>query len=173
MPRPVRLSVRQLVEFILRGGDIDAAYMSVGRAPEGVKTHKRIQKMNKAQAAKDGGVYQSEYTLRHACLHKGIFFEIEGRADGIIIKGDSVVIEEIKSTVGPAPPNAPDESHWHLAQAKCYAYMYLAEPDNCADASVLSGGSDAAHDKNSSAPRSGINDTVGVTLIYSQIETET
>ncbi len=40
----VNISVRNLVEFILRNGDIDIGYLGGSRAQEGIKAHKKITK---------------------------------------------------------------------------------------------------------------------------------
>ena len=39
----VNISVRELVEFVMRSGSIFAAFVSRARAVEGTKAHKKIQ----------------------------------------------------------------------------------------------------------------------------------
>lgn len=123
-PRPqmpgeeVRISVRGLVEFILRQGDIDNRhYGSYDNAmQEGGRIHRMIQR-------RMGAEYQAEVSLKITFQAEGYSLTVEGRADGIIQKEDQVTIDEIKGTYrdihrmkGPMP--------LHLAQAKCYAYIY-------------------------------------------------
>lgn len=140
----VRISVRSLVEFILRSGDIDnrRAASPENAMQEGSRIHRMIQR-------RMGPEYQAEVGLRYvypvenctdikdAVLNEetdaslsvkdsnGYEIIVEGRADGIITKED-VTIDEIKGTFhdlkkmkGPVPV--------HLAQAKCYAYIYAEQ----------------------------------------------
>ena len=91
---------------------------------EGARIHRMIQ-------SRMGSDYHAEVMLRQSFAEEAFDIVIEGRADGIIYKdgfadGDPVVIDEIKSTwkdverlSGPEPV--------HLAQAKCYAYMFARQ----------------------------------------------
>ena len=86
----IRLSVRELVEFLLRTGSIDSRFTSFDRANEGARIHRRLQK-----AAGEG--YAAEVFLTAERTMEGIGFTIEGRADGIFTDEDgTVVIDEIK-----------------------------------------------------------------------------
>ena len=123
---PIKISVRNMVEFVYRSGNIDSGYMSGQRARDGIRIHKRIQNMRKARAKKSGGVYESEYTFKLDFEYKGCPFKLEGRADGLIISGDKITIEEIKSTTRDIDEIEDSPEHWHWAQAKCYAHMYMA-----------------------------------------------
>lgn len=114
----VRISVRNLVEFILRHGDIDNRHQGGGESAmqEGSRIHRMIQK-------RMGADYQSEVFLRYTHPTDKYVLTVEGRADGIIDSENEILIDEIKGTYrdlsrmkGPAP--------LHLAQAKCYAFMY-------------------------------------------------
>jgi Rad3-related DNA helicases len=116
----IRLPIRQLVEFILRSGDIDSRYVEKDRMYEGAKAHRRIQKEN----AKNYEDYQSEISLSAEIKDEGILYTLEGRADGIFRDGTGVFIDEIKTTVLPLESIDEDFSDTHWAQAKCYAYIY-------------------------------------------------
>ena len=116
----IQTSVRHLVEFILRSGNIDAGFFVANRALEGQRVHQRIQKLRREEIP----VYQKEVTLTHTYEHKGIRFQIEGRADGMFTEDGKTTIEEIKSTMLPLSQIEADPSHWHWAQAKCYAFIY-------------------------------------------------
>nr|WP_083430872.1 hypothetical protein [Ndongobacter massiliensis] len=39
----ISLSVRRLIEFVMRSGDIDNSYRSTQRMLEGIRAHKKIQ----------------------------------------------------------------------------------------------------------------------------------
>lgn len=73
----IRLSVRELVEFLLRTGSIDSRFTGFDRANEGARIHRRLQK-----AAGEG--YAAEVFLTAERTMEGIGFTIEGRADGIL-----------------------------------------------------------------------------------------
>jgi len=125
MENIVKLSIRLLVEFVMRAGDIDSRYVEKDRMYEGAKAHRMLQKKS-AEIYDD---YQSEVTLSGKFNDKEINYTLEGRADGIFRDGESVIIDEIKTTV--LPMNMIDENfnstHW--AQAKCYAYLYAMQND--------------------------------------------
>ncbi len=118
-----RISVRNLVEFILRSGDIDNRR---GSAPdnamqEGGRIHRMIQR-------RAGSDYHAEVTLKLQYEAEKYMLVIEGRADGIIEGGgDSLVtIDEIKGTFQDLK-KIKDAYPVHLAQAKCYAYIYAKQ----------------------------------------------
>lgn len=144
----VRISIRSLVEFILRSGDIDNRKASApeNAMQEGSRIHRMIQR-------RMGPEYQAEVGLRYVyrvenCIGLGVDYSmtvdgggdaeqpdayekdgyeiiVEGRADGIITQ-EGVTIDEIKGTfhdlkkMKAAVPV-------HLAQAKCYAYIYAEQ----------------------------------------------
>ena len=121
-PNPeIKLSVRNLVEFILRSGDIDAQFMSNARALEGTRAHQKIQNANK-----DKG-YSPEVTLKYSVDYQGFTFIIEGRADGVITTEALTIIDEIKSTSRPLEHLEEHYNETHWAQAKCYAHIYCAQ----------------------------------------------
>ena len=73
----IKLSVRELVEFIYKSGDINVKSLSPDRALEGIKAHKILQ-------SQMGDDYKKEYYLKKEFELNNILFIIEGRADGII-----------------------------------------------------------------------------------------
>lgn len=115
----IRISVRNLVEFILRSGDLDTrrgSFADREAMAKGSRIHRKIQKQM-------GGYYQAEVPLSHAEEFDEIIILVEGRADGIIDDGNSVTIDEIKGVYKDLRfLETPVEVH--LAQAKCYAYIY-------------------------------------------------
>ncbi len=117
----IKLSVRNLVEFILRSGDIDSQFMSNSSALEGTRIHQKIQKENK-----DKG-YAPEVSLKYSVDYQGFNFRIEGRADGIITKDELIIVDEIKSTNRPLEIIDENYNETHWAQAKCYAFIYAVQ----------------------------------------------
>ena len=139
----VRISVRNLVEFILREGDIDNR--STGGPDKeamlmGGRLHRKIQRSM-------GPEYHAEVSLKMLIPCREFAIQVEGRADGIIIKekhkrsgrskqspsaladqDPDVIVDEIKGVLRELsrierPVNV------HLAQAKCYAYIYAQQHD--------------------------------------------
>ena len=146
MSEQVTVSVRNLVEFILRGGDIDNSkgFKDPDAMQEGSRIHRKIQK------AMPSG-YAAEVSLKTELpLEDGedvLMLTVEGRADGVWLRDEAsneVLIDEIKSMYL-------DLSHIkepvpvHQAQAKCYAYIYAEQHDL---------------------------DSIGVQMTYVNIETE-
>ena len=110
----IRLSVRELVEFLLRTGSIDSRFTGFDRANEGARIHRRLQK-----AAGEG--YAAEVFLTAERTMEGIGFTIEGRADGIFTDEDgTVVIDEIKTTAAPTDAITKDMNPCHWAQGMVY-----------------------------------------------------
>ena len=116
----IKLSVHQLVDFLLRKGDIDTRVYSWTTMQEGTRIHAMYQ-------ARQGSDYISEYPLKQTITLNEYEFILEGRADGIIKNGNDYTIDEIKSTVAPLDEFKKDQLDWHLGQAKCYAYMFMKE----------------------------------------------
>lgn len=117
----VRLSVRGLVEFLLRSGSIDSRFTGFDRANEGARIHRRLQK-----AAGDG--YAAEVALADRQTADGIDYRIEGRADGVFTDADGVtVIDEIKTTAAPADSITEDFDPCHWAQGMVYAAILCGQ----------------------------------------------
>ena len=122
--RQVRISVRNLVEFILRSGDIDTRRTGGDRREAmlaGGRIHRKIQKQM-------GASYQAEVPLKGTVLdeEEKLLLLVEGRADGIFEEDGIMTIDEIKGMyadvsrfVEPAP--------LHLAQAMCYGHFYCQD----------------------------------------------
>ncbi len=157
-----KISVRNIVEAVLRSGDIDNRFSGrdVDAMQEGARLHKKIQKSM-------GADYSAEVSLKttvrvskprvsdealasdtSACDSANdpdtdsLLLTIEGRADGII--ADPVTIDEIKCVYNDVETmEAPVPVH--RAQAMCYAYIYAKEHSL---------------------------DTIGIQMTYCNIETE-
>ena len=136
----IQISVRNLVEFVLRSGNIDnrRASVSDNAMLEGGRIHRMIQR-------RMGANYHAEVTLRHCVETEKYTILIHGRADGVIIDAVgaiaqppelnehelppalrdtvTVTIDEIKGTYRDIH-KMKEASFVHLAQAKCYAYIY-------------------------------------------------
>lgn len=120
----IRISVRSLVEFILRSGDIDnrRGTMADKEAMQlGSRLHRKIQ-------GQMGSNYRAEVSLSLKYPCRDIVIVVEGRADGIQEDADGTLIDEIKGIFRDlAYLEGPVDVH--LAQAKCYAYIYAKEKE--------------------------------------------
>lgn len=114
------VSVRNLIEFVYSGGDIDNRYASVLRAKDGIVAHQHVQKGYGAGAKAEVGVSYTD-------VFDDVEIILSGRIDGLFIDEDNkVTIDEIKSTSKDIIAlEAPADIH--LLQAKLYAFMYAHE----------------------------------------------
>ena len=124
----IKISVRNLVEFVLRQGDLDNRFTSNVRALEGTRVHQKIQQQYKDKIIGDkSATYNCEVSLKYEIIYRKFKFLIEGRADGIILEDDCVTIDEIKTVTRPLEMIDATYNPLHLAQVKCYAYIYAYE----------------------------------------------
>ncbi len=124
--RVVKISVRNLVEFILRSGDINTGVGGVRDTEamlKGSKIHRKIQNAM-------GGDYKPEVSLVHESTMErdGISFSlvVDGRADGIFTRDGRTVIDEIKGMYLDVY-KLEEPFSVHQAQAKCYGYIYALQ----------------------------------------------
>lgn len=118
MEKPItRISVRNLVEFILRSGDLDSRRGTMDKEAmlKGSRLHRKLQKQM-------GGDYRAEVALKRETSFEDLSIQVEGRADGIFTEEETTWIDEIKGIYGnvekleqPVPV--------HKAQAMCYGYI--------------------------------------------------
>ena len=113
-----RISVRELVEFLMRDGDIDNRHKASpeNAMQEGSRIHRMIQR-------RMGAEYQAEVSLKYLYETEHYILSVEGRADGIVDTSDRIMIDEIKGTYRELF-RMKEPLGVHVAQAKCYAYMY-------------------------------------------------
>lgn len=129
----LQISVRNLVEFIFRAGDIDnrsGKSASAEAMMEGSRIHRKIQKSMDAS-------YQAEVPLKIEIETKTYVLVVEGRADGIAygkfqpdhempVEEELCYIDEIKGVYrNIAAMEQP--VYVHKAQAMCYAYIYATQ----------------------------------------------
>ena len=118
-----RVSVRNLVEFILRSGDINlGGYISNQVMHEGTRIHRKLQK-------EAGDDYKAEVRLLTTREYDDYILEVGGIADGIITTEEGITIDEIKTVSVPLEYINDDYNPMHWAQAKCYAYIHAAQSE--------------------------------------------
>jgi Rad3-related DNA helicases len=113
----IKISVRELVEFALKSGDISSSFVGSTRMVEGTKTHQAVQKSYEVD-------YTPEVPISYGFERNGFSVQVSGRIDGVINTDNGIVIDEIKTTM--TDPDYIDEScnPCHFAQARCYGYIY-------------------------------------------------
>ncbi|MDQ7096433.1 ATP-dependent DNA helicase [Desulfosporosinus sp. PR] len=123
----MKVSVRDLVEFVLKKGDLQPGLLGAARTQDGIKAHQFIQRLN-------GTDYLPEVTLSYLYVPQEkqavrtpngeISLEVKGRADGIIKRESGDCVDEIKTTTLDLALIDESLSDLHWAQAQCYAFMY-------------------------------------------------
>lgn len=115
----IRISVRNLVEFVMRGGDLDNRRTSGAEKDAmqaGSRIHRKIQR-------RMGADYRAEVAMKHAVEEEQYRIVIEGRADGVIENTDGVTIDEIKGVyLDLARMEAPVECIW---RRRCATVIYI------------------------------------------------
>lgn len=118
----LHISVRNLVEFIFREGDIDnrsSRAMSADAMMEGTRIHRKFQGCM-------GKEYQAEVPL--SLVVEGDLYEltVEGRADGIFTEDGKCFVDEIKGMYRKVELFE-KPVFVHRAQAMCYAYIFALQ----------------------------------------------
>lgn len=117
--KQIELSVHELVDFVLRKGDIDSCSFNSMTMQEGTRIHNIYQ-------SKQGSNYLKEYPLKGIFSYEDSLVYLSGRSDGIILE-EVPIIEEIKSTNCDLNSFFKENEEWHLGQAICYGYLYAIE----------------------------------------------
>ncbi len=124
----INISVRNLVEFLLREGDIDDRRGSVDpfeAMQAGSRIHRKIQ-------SSMGPFYSAEVPLKFQIEYDDYTLGIEGRADGLVLDRDEAGVV-VAATVDEIKGMYMDVMTFekpvlvHEAQAKCYAYIVANE----------------------------------------------
>lgn len=118
----IGISVRALVELLLRRGDLSTSFDISSRSSFFAANHAH-QKIQKSRPQP----YATEVPVYHHVENERIALNIQGRIDGLYQLADSVVIEEIKTTKKDLDTFAKENNSLHWAQVKVYAAMYAIE----------------------------------------------
>ncbi len=114
----IELSVHDLVDFILRTGNIDSRVFNYSTMEEGSKIHRSYQSLQ-------GEKYIPEYFLKYSFENRDYLYTLSGRCDGIIVgENNEITIDEIKSTNTSLEKFFKQNKKWHLGQAEVYALIY-------------------------------------------------
>jgi DNA excision repair protein ERCC-2 len=119
----LHLSVHDIVDLMLRTGDLDTRIFNRSTMMEGTKMHLQYQREQRIPG------YQSEVSLHHDYTYRDLVLHVLGKADGLYIDHDTLVIEEIKTTIADVKDFASKHQKWHIMQAAFYGHMYALEHD--------------------------------------------
>ncbi|CAJ1190246.1 DNA helicase [Companilactobacillus paralimentarius DSM 13238 = JCM 10415] len=117
-----KIGIRQLVEFVLRSGDLMENKNSQNTAQNGSRIHRRLQKTRSKNTD-----YESEVYLKTEVTMNDTEYVISGRADGITTTDKSILIEEIKTSDQPFDELSDNTLELYWGQVKVYGYIILKE----------------------------------------------
>jgi Rad3-related DNA helicase len=117
-----KIGIRQLVEFVLRSGDLNETKNSQNTALNGARIHRRLQK----KRSKDPD-YQNEVYLKTEVTMNDNEYLISGRADGLKITDKNALIEEIKTSDQPFEELSDNTLELYWGQVKVYGYLILKD----------------------------------------------
>ncbi len=118
----IRISVRTLVEHLLKRGDLSMSFDIASRASLFASNHAH-QKIQKSRPEP----YATEVPVFYHIENERIALGIQGRIDGLYELADSVVIEEIKTTRKDFDEFIEQNNDLHWAQVKVYAAIYAID----------------------------------------------
>ena len=116
----LQVSVRNLVEFSMRSGDLSFEFTGANRSLEAIRIHQKIQ----ASRPED---YQAEVSVNRQVESDAFDLTVSGRADGAFLAGEIPRIEEIKTTTTDLERLSETDHPLHWGQVKCYGAMLGAE----------------------------------------------
>jgi len=117
-PETQILSVRKLVEFTLRSGDLEFGVFNTKlSAVDAIKLHQKIQKSRPEN-------YKSEVSISHTVTIDSTPVTLQGRIDGVFETEKGIIIDEIKTTHKSITELLKQNNQLHWGQGKCYAYLW-------------------------------------------------
>ena len=120
MKREFKISVRELVQYALRAGDLVFEFQGAARPTDAIRAHQKVQKSRPE-------TYRAEVSISHQLETERFVLTLSGRMDGLFSQPDRTIIEEIKTTSRALEYYEQHEDPLHWGQVKTYAYMYAAQ----------------------------------------------
>ena len=115
-----KIAVFDLVQASFKQGSLSNTYTSRQRALAGIREHIRVQQLRPEN-------YKKEVPVSLLIEKEDFYLEIFGRIDGVFESENTIVVEEIKSCLKDPVILASYPDKLHMAQLKCYGYLYLNE----------------------------------------------
>jgi DNA excision repair protein ERCC-2 len=118
----LQIAVRELVEWVLRSGDLDLTFSAGSKTTDAIRAHQKIQR------SRPPG-YEAEVRISRQIETDHFFLGVSGRIDGVYTlseatDGAKVIIDEIKTTTRDLAVFQESDHPIHWGQAKVYAYLY-------------------------------------------------
>lgn len=120
--RVISISVRDLVGFVLRSGDLSIIFRGSARTTSlaGICAHQKIQKSRPPD-------YDREVPVSYIYQTETIDLLLQGRMDGLYEQDGKTVIEEIKTVTRELDLFSDDQNVLHWGQLKSYAALFAVE----------------------------------------------
>ncbi|NLO36320.1 MAG: ATP-dependent DNA helicase [Clostridiaceae bacterium] len=122
---PVKIAVRSLAEAVHRRGGLAMPLYGGVAAADGIRLHQRCVRM--LSEALDNRPVQAEVALQQDLCVDSYQLRVSGRCDALVENETMTRIYEVKSFNGSASHLPPDGEPLHWAQARLYAWLYLAD----------------------------------------------
>ena len=120
MSKVYQVGVGELVSFLFSSGDLSSETFQNVSLLEGTIAHQYVQKSYQVDDKKEVYVSQMITVLDETLM-------LSGRMDGLLVRNDKTLIEEIKSTRMSIFDENFTYKTEHLAQLKVYAYLYMKQ----------------------------------------------
>jgi DNA excision repair protein ERCC-2 len=120
--KEISISVRELVGYVLRSGDLSFIFRGSARTTSlaGIRAHQKIQKSRPPD-------YEKEVPVSYLYQTESFDLLLQGRMDGLYIQDGQIVIEEIKTTDRELDLFSDTQNDRHWGQVKTYAALYAIE----------------------------------------------
>ena len=125
------IGVSELATFVHRRGDINYRFEESTQMHEGIRAQQQYQE----QQLKELQHYSREHHLSRQFVYEELQLNVSGRADGVLLN-PTILIEEVKATRKPVDELFHSRGIEHVAQARLYAAMLLAEEREVRDCEV-------------------------------------
>ncbi len=130
MSKIIYLSVHDIVDVLLRKGNLDTRVFNQSSMQEGTRLHLLYQ-------SQQGQDYISEYPVEYTFRYDDFVFVVSGKADGVMVDKDGgVTVEEIKTTVADLDEFSLENGQWHLGQAMFYSYI-ISKQKNISEVRII------------------------------------
>jgi DNA excision repair protein ERCC-2 len=120
LKKKISVSVRNLVEYSLRGGDLSFDTFTQANPVDAIYAHQKIQKSRPSE-------YTGEVSVKREFETDTHILEVTGRMDGIFRYPERIIIEEIKTTARGLEYYEDYTNPVHWAQLKIYCYIWLMQ----------------------------------------------
>ncbi len=122
MKKKITVSVRNLVEYSCRAGDLSFDGFSQINPREAIFAHQKVQRSRPEE-------YTGEVSVTGEFETENHILEVNGRMDGIFRYPDSIIIDEIKTTTRNLEYYDKSVNPVHRAQLKVYCYICLLQEE--------------------------------------------